>query len=1567
MRTQSFPRRRCPVDKHIYFAMTESSTLDTERKRSETSEDALSLLTKRFSAAWTKKQQHQPDEADRHGPVGLRLLHSSPEPLIDLVFVHGLRGGSVKTWRKGNEYRFFWPQYWLPAEPGFRHVNIHSFGYVSDWASTKPSILNVHDFGQSLLEEIRNSPHLCGNGKEGPIIMIGHSMGGLVIKKAYILSRQVQGLNNRIRCIFFLATPHKGSDYAATLNLILSASGLLSSRDYIRDLTSGSISTQLINDEFWKCARDLHIFSFYETLPTRLGISSSLIVEKDSAILGPEYVNERIQYIEANHRNICKFDGPDDPNYITLKNALRGAIEELLLDGAQVKEENRNEQIAKLRAYLSIADRPLDSYSVADGSCQWLDGREDFQNWRDVVNDTTPDDFRVRTPNKVPSLLWIRASPGTGKTVLAAHVASKLQESQLNCSCYFFHAGSKVSRSLSDCLRYIAYQMAISNAEVRDKLLHLCHDGSTFDLDDDRTIWTKLFKKGVMQYWVIDALDECNKYKELLNMIRYERPPFPLRILITSRNIPGMARLQRPLEASITLISLEIPTYDSMHDIECYIKSRLDALPCDEESDRQELACNILQRSKASFLWVRLVLDELEQVYSRTSILRVLEGVPEGMMPYYRRTISTMEENKREKHISKAILLWVVASFRKMTTAELEHALKLDIKEDLPSARTAVGGLCGQLVIVDERTGFVEVVHPTAREFLLSEDAADFRVYTSLAHERMALACLHVLCGRDMQPSRGRRTVIQQRSITQPLLDYAITHFSDHIFGASSESDVLLLAIDRFLRTNVLSWIEKVALTADIHCLIRTSKNLKAYLERRAKYHSPLSAQGRNVDAWAIDLGRLASKFGSSLLSKPASIFHHIPPLCPAESAIHSQFGKRRDGLSLVGSLDHTWDDCVASISLEQGRPVTAACGESTIAVGMICQKTGVLRTKWPIDIVHFADNNIATCTIQSLVFQDTEGNIAWETRLKSRCILLASSGRSIFAVTQQGHLLQWNMLDGTLEEERQYPYKNHDIETDYNRLATRVPSLASVSPDMEILALGYRGGTVCLWDLASDSFIGWARDENDNLPSKMLFNPNPDIALLLIAYADHQLALFETWSGSLVQSTKAPKDAGILAISCSPDGRTLVTCDTLMNMRIWDFESLSLLYHLESPFAPFRILNFTSDGSKIVDVTGSGLRIWSPAALVRKTIEEDASTSDDAAHLIAATGRHEPQRSTKITSLCAHPSLPLAFTGNFRGEIAAFDTKSGARTPMLYSHPHDECVTRLTLSDNNLIASSDSNGVVLVRKLDPAQVTSSHIPLVFHLRSREPVKQLCFSKRGQYLVVSNTSSDALYATTDGSHIGTLVSSTPGQDRQWIPVVSPDGNEQFVLLSHRVLETYTPTSFPLALEGSRVQLRFESGVNELETAIRSFAIDQERRNLVLDVQHSSRISPASHMLLFDLGVPTGAETPIAINGQPLEVSTCFIGTGKSRRLYFLDRDSWLSSVDPRSLADGLYTQHFLVPTEFVSSVYAEHHAVRPVITADGDVVFCLDGEVVAVRNGMRLSDAKPLTAKPTPS
>lgn len=176
---------------------------------------------------------------DSKGPLGLNLLHSPSEPLVDFIFVHGLRGGSKKTWSKTGSVTNYWPQEWLPKDPAFKNVRVHSFGYNSDWVRGKDNCLNIHHFGKSLLGEMSTSPYL--GDAETPIVLIGHSMGGLVIKKAYMLARQDSAygtLAKRFHTIYFLATPHRGSNSAKLLNDFLQIAH--SSRAYVADLERSS-------------------------------------------------------------------------------------------------------------------------------------------------------------------------------------------------------------------------------------------------------------------------------------------------------------------------------------------------------------------------------------------------------------------------------------------------------------------------------------------------------------------------------------------------------------------------------------------------------------------------------------------------------------------------------------------------------------------------------------------------------------------------------------------------------------------------------------------------------------------------------------------------------------------------------------------------------------------------------------------------------------------------------------------------------------------------------------------------------------------------------------------------------------------------------------------------------------------------------------------------------------------------------------------------------------------------------------------------------------------------------
>lgn len=89
--------------------------------------------------------------------------------------------------------------------------------------------------------------------------------------------------------MFFMATPHHGSDTAKLLNNILRASTVLSSKQYIGDMNRNSPAFTAINDEFKYSVDRLQLWSFYETIKTKMGTNAIMIVERDSATIGMGY------------------------------------------------------------------------------------------------------------------------------------------------------------------------------------------------------------------------------------------------------------------------------------------------------------------------------------------------------------------------------------------------------------------------------------------------------------------------------------------------------------------------------------------------------------------------------------------------------------------------------------------------------------------------------------------------------------------------------------------------------------------------------------------------------------------------------------------------------------------------------------------------------------------------------------------------------------------------------------------------------------------------------------------------------------------------------------------------------------------------------------------------------------------------------------------------------------------------------------------------------------------------------------------------------------------------------
>lgn len=332
-----------------------------------------------------------------------------------------------------------------------------------------------------------------------------------------------------MRAIFFLATPHRGADLASLLTKILHVTSGVG--PFVQNLHPNSLATQSINDEFPQHCQNLQLFSFYETVPTNHIVGKGLVVDKDLAVLG--YSNERTAYVNANHRDICKYSSQSDPNYLTVRNALASAIEVFRICDTPLKRDLGTEQRHLLHNFLDTSDATEDDFMGVDsqrmrGSCEWLTDRKSFQTWRD---------------SPTTQVYWISAKPATAKTVLSGYIIKYLKDLGCDCAFYFFDHADKVKATVSTFLRSIACQMAINHEGVRRAVLDICEKDNQLAKADYRTIWRKLFLDGILkvkldrsQYWVIDALDECKNDSDLIPLLLKASELSSIRIVITSRN-----------------------------------------------------------------------------------------------------------------------------------------------------------------------------------------------------------------------------------------------------------------------------------------------------------------------------------------------------------------------------------------------------------------------------------------------------------------------------------------------------------------------------------------------------------------------------------------------------------------------------------------------------------------------------------------------------------------------------------------------------------------------------------------------------------------------------------------------------------------------------------------------------------------------------------------------------------------------------------------------------------------------------------------------------------------------
>ncbi|KAL6995550.1 hypothetical protein U1Q18_005685 [Sarracenia purpurea var. burkii] len=271
-------------------------------------------------------------------------------PSLDVVFVHGLRGGPFKSWRlaedksstksglvekideEAGKQGTFWPGEWLKDD--FPYARLFTLKYktnLTQWSgATLPlqAIFNLLAFGalQEVSSMILEKLVAAGIGNR-PVVFVTHSMGGLVVKQMLYQAKAENKddlVNNTIGVVFY-SCPHFGSklaDMPWRMGLVLRPA------PSIGELRSGSPRLVELNDFIRRLHKKglLEVLSFCETKVTPIvegygGWALRMeIVPIESAYPG---FGDLVVLESTDHVNSCKPLSRSDPSYTEILDFLK--------------------------------------------------------------------------------------------------------------------------------------------------------------------------------------------------------------------------------------------------------------------------------------------------------------------------------------------------------------------------------------------------------------------------------------------------------------------------------------------------------------------------------------------------------------------------------------------------------------------------------------------------------------------------------------------------------------------------------------------------------------------------------------------------------------------------------------------------------------------------------------------------------------------------------------------------------------------------------------------------------------------------------------------------------------------------------------------------------------------------------------------------------------------------------------------------------------------------------------------------------------------------------------------
>ena len=576
----------------------------------------------------------------------------------------------------------------------------------------------------------------------------------------------------------------------------------------------------------------------------------------------------------------------------------------------------------------------------------------------------------------------------------------------------------------------------------------------------------------------------------------------------------------------------------------------------------------------------------------------------------------------------------------------------------------------------------------------------------------------------------------------------------------------------------------------------------------------------------------------------------------------------------------------------------------------------------------------------------------SWEFDIAQMCmsVQLMEEQQLLLGALKDNHLMVWDLEAGSLRESVDW---TNDLEGP-DAHAYRRPIAAAFCIESGLLGVVYRGQDILLWDLERDSLHetyckesgARIRGEKRSTTSGvvgLIFSLAPNANLLAASYSDGDLVLFDTSEGTV----RGIVPANAQTLASSPDGRTLAIGNSSGTIELFDFETLKLLYRINSEEYGIKELSFSGDNHRLLDIRGFQCRVWDPTVLVRQDVDEENSDTVSISTAPQEFSLDNSNEAVQITSLACHGNADVCFCGKEDGSVHLYETESGQQSHKLFSHADGVAILSLHLEgESQILSSIDSSSRVMAHKLARRQQGWVAIDILLGHRVGVVVDQVLSNGASTRFLVCTKKKDTLWSirASDNAVIRELSWEDRGSYR-WAP--HPSRRDQLILVMNNVAHLYDWQTLQRLTSNEGILLE---GSILPELAIRSITHYLGGTLIATTFSETSRSNSGSRLLLWntsDFCVDVKSAAPIP-KYRPLVSQVKNLIGEHADRLVFLHSSDWIHSAHLPSSSVSECDRHFFLPADWLST----NSDLMFGMARDGDIIFVKRDEVAVVKRGL---------------